>query len=175
MVFVGWWDLVCFVNHLVAPETCRKNAFPWTWRILAALGEGRRIQTVSYAGEGRGRCRKACAGKPSSYWAKLRQQLRLCPRAERAAPSLQSWTSARPESPAAPNSASTTQVATSVLAKRGSSWTLMAALVMVSPSISVAQSNQAQQWEAEMLSKLTQGFVGISLIRESVTVCQLCW
>lgn len=66
------------------------------------------------------------------------EQLRLCLRAERVAPFLQSWTSARPESPAAPNSASTMQVAMSVPAKRGSSQMPMAVPATVSPLIAVA-------------------------------------
>ena len=91
-----------------------------------------RTQTVFNGGEGRGRCRKACAEKHSSYGATLWPQLGPCPRAEWAAPCLQSWTSARPESPAAPSSASTTRAATSVPAKRGSSRTPTAAPATVS-------------------------------------------
>lgn len=111
-------------------------------------------------GEGRGRHRKACAEKDGRYRAKLWRQLGPCPRLGRAAPSLQSWMSARAESPAAPSSASTMWAATSVPAKRGSSRTPTAAPATVSPSVPVARSNWAQQREEETLSKLIPGLCG---------------
>lgn len=118
------------------------------------------IQTVFSVGEGRGRHRKACAEKDGRYRAKLWRQLGPCPRLGRAAPSLQSWMSARAESPAAPSSASTMWAATSVPAKRGSSRTPTAAPATVSPSVPVARSNWAQQREEETLSKLIPGLCG---------------
>lgn len=68
----------------------------------------------------------ACAEKRGSYRAKTSE------RADRAAPSSQSWTSARRESPAAPSSASTMRGGTSVPAKPGSSPTPTAAPATVS-------------------------------------------
>lgn len=78
--------------------------------------------------------RAACRGQP---WCARCVQPGPCLGAERAAPSLQRWTSARPARPAAPSSASTTQEATSVPARRASSPAPTAAAATVSAFVPV--------------------------------------
>lgn len=182
MGFVGWWNLVvvCFVNRLAAAKTCRKDASPWTWRLLGAVGEGRRqllsgFRQVFYVGEERGDrerhvLKSAVAPEQNCGSSSDRVQglneLPLPCRAGRVRDrrvlllpilhQLCRWLRVCLQS-GVPAERRRLRLRRWVLWYR---W------------LSLTKHNSGRK---KCCQSSSQGFAGISLIRESVTVCLLCW